>query len=773
MILPALWIAVHHRQSPIEIRDALVIGRVGIGGRVPVVQDPIVAKLVRGEPVSPRAGDSLTTPRGTTALWRGVTANADGIFEGNELRGGYVYATVDSPEDQVMLLEAAGDTLVYVNGSPRAGDPYGTGYVRLPVQLKKGTNEFLFSVGRGQLRARLLPTDALQQIDTGDVTLPDVIPTDKGNLFGSIVVINSSPTDATDLSIACAGDGKSVRTALPRIPAMSIRKVAFDFPVGPKDLDLVLMRGDAPVHSARVTVRNRDAGQVYKRTFVSSIDGTVQYYAVNPSTKPDAGNALILSVHGASVEALGQAEAYSAKPWATLVAATNRRPYGFDWEDWGRLDALEVLDDAGSKIPHDPKRVVLTGHSMGGHGSWSIGSLYPDRFGAVAPSAGWISFWSYAGGWEPRDPTPPEAMVRRSMAPSDTLARITNLVAQSVYILHGDADDNVPVEQARTMSKVLSADGIAFGYHEEKGAGHWWGSQCVDYPDLMATLQSARISDFSTVDFTTPDPAVSSTCGWFSIDQQIHPRLVSHVKGDTTKLATENVRSLTFLRAVPSITLDGQTLNKVSAGETFIRSNDKWKSGKLGENDRRTGFSGPLKQAFTNRFVLVYGTTGTAEENRWSRDKARFDAESFYYRGNGSPEVVSDGVFLQDGFKGRNAIVYGNATTNLAWAKLLKASPIHVEKGETKIGKRKIEGDGTSVAFIYPSAKRLVAAIGGADLAGMRQTDRLPIITSGTAFPDWIILGGNSADKGSKGILGAGFFGPNWGLPGGEEAWTP
>lgn len=25
---------------------------------------------------------------------------------------------------------------------------------------------------------------------------------------------------------------------------------------------------------------------------------------------------------------------------------TNRRPYGFDWEDWGRMDALEVLEVA-------------------------------------------------------------------------------------------------------------------------------------------------------------------------------------------------------------------------------------------------------------------------------------------------------------------------------------------------------------------------------------------------------------------------------------------
>jgi len=32
---------------------------------------------------------------------------------------------------------------------------------------------------------------------------------------------------------------------------------------------------------------------------------------------------------------------------------------------------------------------------MGGHGAWQIGSLYPDRFAAIGPSAGWLSFDSY------------------------------------------------------------------------------------------------------------------------------------------------------------------------------------------------------------------------------------------------------------------------------------------------------------------------------------------------------------------------------------------
>src|SRR5262249_7727826 len=146
--------------------------------------------------------------------------------------------------------------------------------------------------------------------------------------------------------------------------------------------------------------------QTRRVTFRSRIDDSVQYFGYNAPKMPEAAPgiavirarpALILSLHGASVEAAHQAECYSPKIWAALAAPTNRREYGFDWEDWGRLDALEVLEHFSAMTPHDPQRVYLTGHSMGGHGTWIIGCTYPDRFAAIGPSAAWTTFWSYGG----------------------------------------------------------------------------------------------------------------------------------------------------------------------------------------------------------------------------------------------------------------------------------------------------------------------------------------------------------------------------------------
>ncbi len=130
----------------------------------------------------------------------------------------------------------------------------------------------------------------------------------------------------------------------------------------------------------------------------------------------------MLTLHGAGVEAIGQAEAYAPKSGLQIIAPTNRRPYGFDWEDWGRIDAIEVLDVAQRVFKTDPRRTYLTGHSMGGHGTWHLGVTYPDRFAAIAPSAGWISMWSYAGARRAESAPPIQQLVQRATAPSDTLA---------------------------------------------------------------------------------------------------------------------------------------------------------------------------------------------------------------------------------------------------------------------------------------------------------------------------------------------------------------
>lgn len=799
----------------LPLHEFLVLGAVGRYGRSAVHTDAVEALIVAGRWTAPRAGDTVTLPDGSSRSWERATAGPDGWLNHRALRGGYAWTQVESEAPRPMLLEATGHNLVYVNGEPRMGDPYQTGYVRLPILLQAGRNEFLFQCGRGQLKAQLTVPPSPVALDGRDATLPDLIMGEPVQTWGAVVVINATPQTLDRLSmVASYGQGFPTRTSLPTIPPFSVRKVGFQLQ-GPAPeaaescplrLELAGQEGGL-LDALTLDLRVRQAHQTYKQTFLSGIDGSVQYYAVNPRVplptegEPTQAPALFLTLHGAAVEAIGQAEAYGGKSWGYLVAPTNRRPYGFDWEDWGRLDALEVLELAQQRFHTDPQRTYLTGHSMGGHGVWHLGAVFPDRWAAIGPSAGWISFGSYAGATRPAAPEAVQSMLLRAAACSETLALQRNYAQHGVYILHGAADDNVPVDQSRTMNQQLKGFHRDFIYYEQPGAGHWWddsdepGAACVDWPpmfDFFARHCRPTEASLRQVNFITVNPGVSARCHWLCLEAQVHPlqpslASIRYDPGNRRFVGTtDNVARLSFrLHHVPAgaplqVELDGQKLANLPwpAGEPCIwlaREGAQWvpipPPPLALKGPHRYG---PFKEAFRNRMAFVYGTRGSAEENAWALAKARYDAEQFWVRGNGSVDLVSDVQFQPSEELDRNVILYGNAETNAAWDPLLAASPVQVRRGSIRLGDREIPGEDLACLFLRPrpgSDRAAVGVIAGSGLAGMRLTDRLSYFLAGVGYPDCTVLGPEVLVQGSVGVRAAGFFGLDWSVESGEFAW--
>jgi pimeloyl-ACP methyl ester carboxylesterase len=792
----------------IQLSECLTLARGGgRGGRVLIAADPVAAAIVSGRWLAPKEGDEVTAADGTRTTWKSAKANAEGSFQGAGFAGGYAFVNVPSETERVMILEASGHAMVTVNGEPRAGDPYGYGYVKLPVLLRKGDNAFLFRTGRGQLKARLIEPRSDCKIETGDVTLPDLLVGREIHSWASVVVLNATKVPLEGLKIvATIEGGESSATILPTLLPLSARKVAFRL-AGPGPI----AEGDEKVHVAiekgttldrtDLSVRVRNPDQTHKRTFLSGIDGSVQYFGLVPAKVSETSEGprpgLILTLHGASVEGIGQAAVYAPKSWAHVVAPTNRRPYGFDWEDWGRLDAIEVLELAQRELDTDPRRTWLTGHSMGGHGAWHLGVTFPDRFAAVGPSAGWVSMASYAGARPIEKSTGVDGILRRGMSPSDTTALAANLTKLGVYVLHGSADDNVPVGQARQMRTKLAEFHPDFAYHEQAGAGHWWGNECCDWPPLIEFLKAREIPErknVKAVDFITASPSVSASCHWATVEAQqvaFRPSVV-HLKLDDARRqfsgTTENVQRLALdvshLMPGPiEVVLDGQTFPNLARPEGdrprlwLHRDGQAWSSaGKPSLTLKGPHRSGPFKDAFRNRVMFVYGTRGTLEENAWSLAKARFDAERFWYQGNASVDVVPDSGFDPSSERERNVIVYGHGDMNSAWNALLEASPVQVSRGKLVVGDREKSGDDLACLFVRPrpgSDQATVGVVAGTGPAGLRLAGVPSYFTSGVAYPDCIVLRPEGLTKGLEGIVAAGYFGEDWSVrgSGGEFTW--
>lgn len=789
------------------LREGLAIGSMGRAGRSAFHTDAVEEAIVLGKWQAPRAGDTVARTDGTNRTWKALTANEEGLFTGPEMRGGYLYCSVVLEAPAVKILQASGHNLVYVNGEPRAGDPYSNGNLELPVALHQGTNDLLFLAGRGRVKARLVEPKSSAFLSARDLTLPDIIRGEVAEIWGAVPVINATAQALTNLALFTASAGSAeLETPLPAIPPMTVRKVPFRIrPVAPANTNAVAYtatlrsRGVAEASewdTAKIGIRVRNATEHYKQTFRSDIDGSVQYYAVvppNPLPTGDAKLALFLSTHGASVEAMGQAEAYAPKTWGYLVAPTNRRPYGFDWEDWGRMDALEVLAIAQAKFCTDPAQTYLTGHSMGGHGAWQLGVTFPDRFAAVAPSAGWISFFSYGGGRRLENPDPIEALIQRANTGSDTLALASNYLQQAIYILHGDKDDNVPVTEARRMKERLTEFHRDFMYHEQPEAGHWWGNQCVDWPpifDLFARRKIPASSAVSRIRFSTANPAVSSSNHWVTIEAQEHSLARSSVDifcdpgsrkfiGTTENVARLSLKTSPFnLSGAIAIELDGDKLEAEPTSAGLVRlekRDDRWTGATeptaVAKNPLRAG---PFKEAFKHRMLFVYATRGSAEENAWAYAKARYDAESWFYRGNGAVDAIPDTQFNPTSEPDRSVILYGNAESNSAWPALLAASPVQVSRTGVKIGARAISGDDLACLFVRPrpgSQIASVAVVSGTGLPGARLTERVPYFLAGVAFPDCTVFGADTLRDEAKGVRAAGFFGNDWSVEKGDFAW--
>ncbi len=812
---PSTW-AGTAGDEPLLIEDWRVIEPVGRHGRAALHTDAIEAAWVAGAWTAPQVGDAVTLPDGMTRPWEAATPDGQGWLRHPALRGGYACCTVQAPAARTVLLDARGHSIAYVNGVPRAGNPYATGWHRLPVRLRAGANTLLFRCGRGQLRVTLHATAEQVQLSTVDTTVPDLIVGPAVDALGAVLVLNATaaPTPA-DLQLeASYAGGPPSRMPVPRIGPYQVRKVPFRLrgaaPAEPGAVPVELRLRSATAEAAEPVTLELMAvasDDCQRHTFISEIDGSVQYYALTPAqgATGDRRPALLLTLHGANVRARNQARAYEPRNWGHVVAPTNRRPFGFDWEDWGRRDALEVLALAQSWLDTDPRRTYLLGHSMGGHGVYHVGVTYPDRFAAIGPSAGWISFWSYAGMERPAGGAPLAAILRRATTPSDTLALSRNMLRFGVYVLHGEQDDNVPVEQARMMREHLAGFHTDFCYYERPGAGHWWGNACVDWPPLMDFLQHhqrPRPATVRRVEFVTANPAISATSDWVTIAAQQRSLDVSRVVAEvepgerTFAIETDNVTRLAFaldmlatkngenpggLTAGAPITIeiDGQRVARIAwpaAGRLHLaRQEDMWTvttpAAPLLKGPHR---GGPFKQAFDRRFVLVYGTAGDNAENAAARQVARFDAETFWYRGNGSVDVLADVDFIAADRPERNVILYGNAETNHAWESLLADCPVQVHRGRVRVGTRHWDGADLTCLLVYPrpgSDTALVGVVGGTGPAGMRLAAGLPYFVSGVAYPDCTVLGADMLTRGGAGVRAAGFFGHDWRIESGDFAW--
>ncbi|MFH2009189.1 MAG: prolyl oligopeptidase family serine peptidase [bacterium] len=697
--------------------------------------------------------------------WTQVTEGDNHSIANANLGLFYAAAEIDVPAGHRVFARA--DSVYYLftnNRSRQSGDIYHSRSTRIPVGTDEGTN-LVVALNYARSNAaeiELWSTNAELVFNDRDVTAPDFIEGLSDEQWLGIATLHLGRSSALHVSAQVVEDATFEASSVlyDSLAPDTVTQLSFllrpkaPFTQGGQRWPATL-RIESPsferAYEAQVEVGTVAAGSRYRQTRRSQVDGSTQYHAVMPPTDVQPGQTygLILSLHGAGVEASGQAASYSPKDWAYLVAPTNRRRFGFDWEEWGRLDALEALGHASATLPIDPERTHLTGHSMGGHGTWNVGVHNAGRFGVIAPSAGWISFELYAG------PDHPDGLIGRARGHSQTLDFVDNFRDNQIYIIHGDADDNVPVSHARQMFQTLGPIVTDLDYHEEPGAGHWWdldpneeGADCVDW-EPMIEIMRLRTRELTPLSFhfSSSAPWVSSQHSFVTVLSATSPLENFTVDATATtatmvELSTTNVRSMVLDGAaladegVTSVVVDDAT-HTVTATTLEIGPQD----GKIPSQ------YGPLNQLWHRPFCFVYDEAGPAAY-RWY---AAYLLSDWSLTGNGHGCAVALGDLtpaIEDGY---NLIYLGVDLNDIPGSGAL---PLTWDSDGITVNNTLYPD--SAVAFIYPDGDKVAGyfyAAAGAEYLLFRYSPW----SSRSGMPDFFVWA-------ESGLVGTGFFDGDWQL---------
>lgn len=190
----------------------------------------------------------------------------------------------------------------------------------------------------------------------------------------------------------------------------------------------------------------------YRRAYRSPLDNSLQPYRVlvPASYDPAKPNALVVLLHGMGGDENTMIDYYdgafrqAAEKHGLLVLAPKGRGPASMYQGDAETDVLDALADFRKLYNVDPQRIYLSGHSMGGYGTWSISMHQPQPWAALAP---------ISGGGNP--------------------AAVDPILDIPQYIVHGDADETVPVQRSRDMVTSLKQRGAKeITFVEVPGAHH-------------------------------------------------------------------------------------------------------------------------------------------------------------------------------------------------------------------------------------------------------------------------------------------------------------
>jgi predicted esterase len=398
----------------------------------------------------------------------------------------------------------------------------------------------------------------------------------------------------------------------------------------------------------------------------------------------------------------------------------------------GEKDILKCIEMAKEKFNIDEDRIYLKGESMGGGGTWYVGTRHTDIFAAIAP---------VYGGWDYHSNLDKEQISKISereifgLEKSSSFAQADALLTTPVFVTHGDIDESVDVKFSRYAVKLLQRWGYDIRYHEYPGYGH----EGIPYTDEVISWFLQHKKNAAPEKVRVRSAALNSAhSNWVKILQRENPFAFIEAKAEvlinnTIRLATENALAVELTPPAELINPDKKVtvvwnvndIREVEIKDGKITLFDKnYKPVGLNKNPE---IEGPISQIATTPFAVV---VGTSSKDTLMNKLCRMKADEFinYWKNwqKYEPRVFLDTELNESDMKKYSLILYGDAKANLITKKLGDKIPLEISYNKIVIAGRTFEAEDACVQMVYPhpfNNKRYVAVIGATSGAGMFSCD--------------------------------------------------
>ena len=533
-----------------------------------------------------------------------------------------------------------------------------------------------------------------------------------------------------------------------------------------------------------------------ERAYLADNDGSAQPYQLYVPESYDGAEpfGLLVYLHGYSPDLNREnwvrymyadvLDSYAEQTRSIMVMPFARS--NTDFQGCGEDDVMRAIREVRADYRIEPDRVVLSGYSMGGMGVWTIGAHYPHEFAALLPMSSRADFYLWKG-IEPAE----IPGFKRKLAEQEFGANLLgNYRHLPIFMMHGNEDYGIPVRQSRRMHERLEEAGMDARYVELEGQGHlFFYREQQTRPELVEWIRSRRrVRNPRRISYRTYSLQYARGY-WARIEGIGNWGRAAEVTceisedGESLRVESENVLSLRLeppetLVAEPGgleVTWNGEAVDPRIDGRVLKLgplTNPHSESEDVPDLVKKPGLCGPVREAFSGPFVMVYGKSAPDETNAspgvgegetpTSKDLATGAAVDWLRFAKGRPRLLPAQKVDRTIIENNNLFLFGPPAQNPLMRRVLEDLPVRITENHIEIRGRRYAADRHGLWMIYPNPlnpDRYVVIN-----TGLPWGKGLPVNHKYDMIPDFIVYTGEKTrdDTECNKYVAAGFFDQFW-----------